>query len=288
MSISAAVVKPRHALENRADRYRKESDEARLTGLWATYWAERDRVARNELILAYESIVHVVLARLPSTLRAHWETDDLRSFGLLGLMEAVDRFDPGSLVGRFPSYAMARVRGAIFDELRRLDWLPRTVRRRVISYRATVDELSSELGRVPQTAEVLQQMGVSGGEASGLLQAVQSSQLEHLQQETDSDSGRDAPTLFDLIAADRDAEPEAQVLFEERLSEMRAAIAALPERQRTVISLHFFGGLTQDQIGAMLGVTNSRICQIEAEAMQTLRRMLDGPATRPVTASRAG
>ena len=271
-----------------ADHAPVDSELDRLTALWMTFWATRERPARNALILAYEPLVSVVLARLPQTLRAHWEHDDLRSFGLLGLVEAIDRFEAGSAVGRFPSYAMARVRGAIFDELRRLDWLPRTVRRRVITYRSTHDELSAELGRMPETAEVLEEMGVSGAEADDLLQAVQSSQLVHLQQRAEPDAGRDAAAIIDLLASRGDEGPEDRLLYDERIAEVRAAIAQLPERQRTVIALRFFGGLTQEQIGAMLGVSNSRVCQIESGAIAALRRLLEDDARARTRRPRAG
>lgn len=266
-----------------------QSEDDHLSFLWTTYWTDRERSVRNELILAYEPLVAVVLARLPQTLRTHWEHDDLHSFGLLGLLESIDRFEVGSAVGRFPSYAMARVRGAIFDELRRLDWLPRTVRRRVITYRSTQDDLSSELGRMPATAEVLGEMGVSGSDASDLLQAVQSSQLVHLQQRADADPARsESASLIDLLASADDQGPEDQVLYTERISEVREAIAQLPERQRTVVSLRFFGGLTQEQIGAMLGVSNSRVCQIESGAMVALRRLLDDDTLARKRRLRAG
>lgn len=260
-----------------------DAETQRLTALWKTYWLHQDRLVRNELILNYEPVVSIVIARMPSSLRTHWEVADLHSFGLLGLVEAIDRFEPGSLPGRFPSYAMARIRGAVFDELRRLDWLPRTVRRRVINYRSTVEELSGELGRVPATGEVITEMGLNQGEASDLLQAVQSSQLMHLQQASDGNEDGESAPIIDLLATAHEDGPEAQVLFSERISEVREAITRLPERQRTVVSLRFFGGLTQDQIGVMLGVSNSRICQIESAAMGSLRRMLadDVPARKP-------
>ena len=252
---------------------------------WRSYWATRERVARNDLILAYEPLVKLVVSRLPANVRTYWEVDDLRSFGLLGLVEAIDRWAVDSPANRFPSYATKRVRGAIFDELRRLDWLPRTVRRRVISYRATVDNLSSELGRVPETAEVLAQMGSDGGSGDDVLAAVQSSQLLHLQHSVGSTSAGEDLRLIDLIVSDRDSEPEPAMLRAEQFEEIRQAVTKLPERQRTVVTLHFLGGLTQEQIGAMLGVSNSRICQIEATAIQTLRRLLITDQDRPGAAT---
>jgi RNA polymerase sigma factor for flagellar operon FliA len=242
--------------------------------LWEKYWATRDRAERNDLILAYEPLVKLVVSRLPANVRTYWEVDDLRSFGLLGLVEAIDRWASDSPANRFPSYATKRVRGAIFDELRRLDWLPRTVRRRVISYRATVDSLSSELGRVPETSEVLHEMGADGAMGDEVLTAVQSSQLLHLQHSVGTTTAGEELRLIDLIVSDREVEPEPHVLRTEQFEEIRKAVTRLPERQRTVVTLHFLGGLTQEQIGVMLGVSNSRVCQIEATAIQTLRRIL--------------
>ena len=279
-SLSETRCLPRVA---RANHQLPEPDDT--DALWERYWAGRDRVARNDLILAYEPLVKLVVSRLPANVRSYWEIDDLRSFGLLGLGEAIDRWASDSPANRFPSYATKRVRGAIFDELRRLDWLPRTVRRRVITYRATVDALSSELGRTPETREVLSEMGTDGAIGEDVLTAVQSSQLLHLQHSVGNAAAGEEMRLIDLIVSDRDAEPEPFVLRSEQFEEVRRAVTKLPERQRTVVTLHFLGGLTQEQIGVMLGVSNSRVCQIEATAIQTLRRLLAADEVRRPAAS---
>src|SRR6185437_12907522 len=131
-------------------------------------------------LVAYRSVVDRVVSHLPSSIRDYWDAEDLRSFGMLGLIEAIDRFDEDSPINRFPAYASTRIRGAVFDELRRLDWLPRTVRRRVISYRTTVDTLSNELRRPPSRDEVFASMDVKPAEGNALLVEVQSAQLLHL------------------------------------------------------------------------------------------------------------
>ncbi len=244
--------------------------------LWLEFRVTGGRGARDQLILAYEPLVRSVAGRLPSSVRAHWDLSDLCSSGLLGLIDAIDRFSPDSPVGAFPSYATQRIRGAIYDELRRLDWLPRTIRRHVISYRATQDQLSSELGRVPATGEVLSCMGVDGASGDRLLQHVQSSQVTHLESADDYDDGARPYRTIERLVSDRDAEPEPRAMAAERLSELRAAIARLPERQRTVVTLHFLGGLTQEQTAAVLGVSGPRVFQIKEAAIQSLRRFLPG------------
>ncbi len=256
--------------------------------LWEAFWRTRDRGARNELILAYESLVATVVSRLPANVRAYWETDDLRSFGLLGLVEAIDRWEPHTPANRFATYAMKRIRGAVFDELRRLDWLPRTVRRRVIDYRATADALSSELGRLPASGEILEQMGVADDDQASVLAEVQSAQLLHLQHRVSSDGVDEELSLLDLLVSDEDVAPESRLLASEELTAVRAALQRLNERQRTVVTMHFLAGMTQQQIGDQLGVSNSRVCQIEAAAMQALRHLLTEPAGPVTGAARAG
>lgn len=240
--------------------------------LWARFWAERDRGTRNELLLYYHYLAGQAVNRLPSSIRLHWDSGDLESFATLGLVEAIERFEQGSIVGRFPSYAMSRIRGAIFDELRRLDWLPRTVRRRVINYRSTVEALSSELGRTPAADEVIAEMGVESASKAQILREVQSAQLAQL--DAPLDGGRGEVATYAEAVEDTSSAPDQGLLAEEERAQLREAVLALPERQRTVVSLHLLGGLTQEQIGAMLGVSNSRVCQIEAMALQTLRRTL--------------
>lgn len=249
-------------------------DVAALEVLWREFWVRRDREDRNNLVFAYKELVHTVATRLPADVRANWSLDDLKSSGLLGLIEAIGRFDEDSQISMFPAYAQQRIRGAIYDELRRLDWLPRTIRRRVITYRVAVDNLSSELGRTPNRAEVMSSMGIDPGAESELEQQVQSAQLTHFRQPEDQDDWSAAYRSIDQLVSDFADQPESKFLAAERISTLRAAITKLPERQRTVVTLHFFGGLTQDQIGAILSVSNSRVSQIETSAIKTLRQML--------------
>jgi RNA polymerase sigma factor FliA len=263
-------------------------DDAAKAILWEKFWAAREREYRNQLILAYQPLVYAVTARLPIRVRANWELCDLQSYGTLGLIEAIDRFDEASEPGRFASYAMKRIRGAIYDELRRLDWLPRTIRRRVITYQTTADELSNQLGRVPETNEVLTSMGVEKTVGNAIRQELHSAQLVHLQQGETPDDGSVGYKLIDQLISDREGEPEPQILHAERLGELREALKRLPERQRTVITLHLLGGVTQEQVGLVLGVSNSRVCQIEAAAIQALRQLMAESSDERSTSMRAG
>lgn len=242
--------------------------------LWSRFWATRDLPSRNLLLLAYEPVVDAVIARLPMSVRANAAPEDLHSFGLFGLVDAIDKCDEHSDTARFPAYASYRIRGAIVDELRRLDWLPRSTRLRMIAYRSTVDELSSELGRVPERGEVFASMGLDADAGFSLLQDVDSAQLAHLEHGSNESGRTTVHPLIDRVRSSPEGEPEHELLAAERLSELRAALMELPERQRTVISLRYGSGRTQGQVASSLGVTTPRVCQIESAAIRNLRRIL--------------
>jgi RNA polymerase sigma factor for flagellar operon FliA len=237
---------------------------------WKDFWDTRDLALRNELTLVYLPIVRAAVGRLPAEMRSHWDGEDLESFGLLGLLDAIDRFEAGSDPRLFPAYAHKRVRGAVYDELRRLDWLPRSVRRRVVAYRRALESLSGELGRTPTPGEVFEAMGVESERGSEIMRDVQSAQLASIQQ---GDSNDDQP-FSDNLMSDRDLEPETEVVAASEIAEMRLAVESLPERQRVVINLRFLGGLTQSQVATALGLSTSRISQIESAAIAALRRTL--------------
>jgi RNA polymerase sigma factor for flagellar operon FliA len=242
--------------------------------LWQRFWAARDETARNDLLLAYEPLILVVVGQLPSSVRAHWEREDLASFGILGLVAAIDRFDPASPLGRFPAYAATCIRGAIYDEMRRLDWLPRSVRRHVTEYQSTADELGHKLGREPGHAEVLDTMGVSGAARQAVLSGVQSSQMLHLDRVVEVEGSNGTIRLADVLPGGGAEDPETAAVESEEVAALRNAVNELPERQRRVITLHLFEGFTFEQIGAQLGVSASRVCQIEGAAIRSLRQLL--------------
>ena len=242
--------------------------------LWQRYWHSRALSARNDLVLYYRPLVKRIVSRLPSTVRSYWDVDDLDSFGMLGIIDAISRWEPTSPGAAFDAYATKRVRGAVFDEMRRLDWLPRSERRSVVAYRAAGEALSNDLRRMPSQREILAEMGATGDERKKIVAAVQSSQLLHLDREIEGAPSGEVVSLLDLLVSDRDLEPESRLVDRERLEEVRAAIERLPERQRTVVKSRFLAGLTQEQVGNLIGVSNSRVCQIEAAAMRALRRYL--------------
>ena len=245
-----------------------------LEQIWAAYAKDRDLVHRNELVVAYQPLINETVQRLPSYILSYWETGDLRSFGQDGLLRAISRWsDPDN--SRFDQYARRCIRGAIFDELRRLDWMPRSARQRVISYRTTYDSLVGERGRNPRPEEVCAAMGLTGRQATELMSELNSSQLLHLEGRSSSQAHNDG--AFVEVISDQSAEPEAEVLASAEVDALQDAMAALGSREHTVVYLSFFGGLTQEQIGLIIGVGGPQVCKIHGAALRKLRSIL-GPS----------
>ncbi len=245
-----------------------------LDQIWSAYASERDLVHRNELIVAYQPLVNETVQRLPSYILSYWEPGDLRSFGQDGLLRAISRWvDPDN--SRFDQYARRCIRGAIFDELRRLDWMPRSVRQRVISYRSTYDSLVGEIGCNPKPEQVCAAMGLTGRQATELMSELNSSQLLHLEGRAASQPRNDA-SFVDVIS-DQSGEPEAEVLASAEVEALQEAMGTLGPREHTVLFLSFFAGLTQEQIGLIIGVGGPQVCKIHGAALRKLRSIL-GPS----------
>ncbi|MGD0873978.1 MAG: sigma-70 family RNA polymerase sigma factor [Acidimicrobiales bacterium] len=245
-----------------------------LDQIWTAYTTDRDLVHRNELVVAYQPLVNETVQRLPSYILSYWEPGDLRSFGQDGLVRAISRWnDPDN--SRFDQYARRCIRGSIFDELRRLDWMPRSARQRVISYRTTYDALVGEKGRNPMPEEVCAVMGLTSRQATELMSELNSSQLLHLEGRSTSQAHNDG--AFVDILSDESAEPEAEVLASAEAEALEEAMATLAAREHTVLYLSFFAGLTQEQIGQIIGVGGPQVCKIHGAALRKLRSIL-GPS----------
>ena len=204
---------------------------------------------------------------------------DLVSFGVLGLIDAIDRWEGPGDDGRFTHYALSRARGSIFDNLRLLDWLPRTVRRRIIEFRNAEDELTGGLRRTARPIEVLELLGVPDDRRSEVLTEVNSSQLLHLEygeHATDlGDDGEGSRLLDRLVACNEEGDPEGRLLRRADRDELQAAITSLPERERCVVELVFQLGLSQVEAAAVMGVSDSRICQIKRDAKRRLLEIMN-------------
>lgn len=245
-----------------------------LTETWRRYTKTGDREARNQLVLAYSPIVKFAAGRMASRMPAHVELADLVSYGLGGLIEAVERFDPARGV-KFESYAGTRIRGAIFDELRSLDWVPRAVRREAKEIQEGTVQLSARLHRMPSDAELAAELSMDPAELDASLQRVADARMVALDQPWDSKGAEGSETTLLQTLHDPNAvDPAASADATDLRARISAAIARLPERERVVLGLRYHQDLRLAEIGEILGVTESRISQLHAKAVLQIRALL--------------
>ena len=247
--------------------------------LWQEYREKRDKSVRDRLILTYAPLVKYVAGRLGSSLPAHVDEGDLVSYGLLGLIGAIERYDPDRDI-KFETYAIARIRGAIIDELRALDWVPRSVRSRARQIERAIGELEAKLGRAPTDEEIAAKVGVTVDELDNSLTDISRSSIAALDELWSVSGDGDQVSLLDTLEDDSISQP-SEVLDETETREALAdAIARLPEREKLVVTLYYYEELTLREIGEVLGVTESRVSQLHTKAILRLQSRLAGAAAR--------
>ena len=247
-----------------------------LRMLWRRYKERGDGEARDRLILTFAPLVKYVAGRMRSALPSHVEEADLISYGLVGLIGAVERYDPARRV-KFETYAVTRIKGAIIDELRALDWVPRSVRARARAIEAKSAELESRLHRAPTDEELAGALGMKLGEFQDALTQISNASIVALDEMWAVSPGGESMSLLETLGDARAADP-ADVLDESDMRDTLAdAIARLPERERIVVALYYYDNLSLREIGEILGVTESRVSQLHTKAVLRLKgRLQDG------------
>ena len=247
--------------------------------IWLEYRRTNDKVLRDRLIVMYSPLVKYVAGRLGSGLPAHVDEGDLVSYGLLGLIGAIERFDLDRDI-KFETYAIARIRGAIIDELRALDWVPRSVRSRAREIERAIAGLESKLGRAPTDEEISAKVGITVEELEDSLTDIARSSIAALDELWSTSGEGDQVSLLDTLEDPESIRP-AEALDETELREILGdAIARLPEREKLVITLYYYEELTLREIGEVLGVTESRISQLHTKAILRLKARLAGAVAR--------
>jgi RNA polymerase sigma factor for flagellar operon FliA len=252
--------------------------------LWRRYRADPQSTAlRDRLILTYAPLVKYVAGRLASGLPAHVDDDDLISYGVLGLMGAIQRYDPDRDV-KFETYAITRIKGSIIDELRAMDWVPRSVRARARDIERAIADLESKMHRAPTDEEIAGRLGISQEELDGSLTDISRSSIAALDElwtvNTGGGGGGDQVALIDTIE-DADApDPQSSLSQAEVKEAVGEAIARLPEREKLVVTLYYYEELTLREIGEVLGVTESRVSQLHTKAILRLKGRLAGASAR--------
>jgi RNA polymerase sigma factor FliA len=244
-----------------------------LRDLWRRYKVDGDERARERLVVAYSPLVKFIAGRMASGLPAHVEESDLVSYGLLGLIGAIARYELDRDV-KFETFAVARVKGAIIDELRSLDWVPRSVRSRAREIEKANAALEAELGRAPTDEEMAERLQIGVDELGDALLEIANSSvlaLDDLWTFADPEGGGGQVSVLDTIRDPSAADPEAETQTTELKDRLADAIESLPERERLVIALYYYENLTLREIGEILGVTESRVSQLHTKAVLSLR-----------------
>ena len=252
-----------------------ERSEQDLQDLWDRFKSTSDPGAREGLILHYSALVKFVAGRLRAGLPRSVDPQDLISYGTFGLIDAIDKFDPERGY-KFETYAVNRIKGAILDELRALDWVPRSVRARAREIQRSLAELEHGLQRTPTDEELAEHMNVQVATLQDHLSEISTLGFVALD-ELLNPGERDSAAVGDMLADPRALDPSGSFEKQETRYLLADSINRLADRERLVVTLYYYEGLTLAEIGKVLSVTESRVCQIHTKAVMSLRNRLMEP-----------
>jgi RNA polymerase sigma factor FliA len=245
--------------------------EAGIVALWTEYGKERDQPLRDRLVLHYAPLVKYVAGRVGTGLPAHVDVGDLIQSGIFGLVDAIEKFEPERGL-KFETYAMQRIRGAILDDLRQQDWVPRSVRGRAREVERALERLGAKLQRQPSDAELATELDISVKDLHELYAQLQLTSVVALDELVAA--GRGTASLAETLPDEGAEDPVASLVDLDNRRQLAGAIAQLTERDRIVVTLYYFENLTLAEIGKVLGVTESRVCQLHTRAVLRLRAKL--------------
>jgi len=235
---------------------------------------------KERVVLEHASLIRYIVNRIAVRLPSHIDLDDLHNTGVIGLMDAIEKYDPEKNC-KFKTYAEFRIKGAILDQLRSLDWVPRSVRQKGRKLEKAYGEVEQRLGRSANEDEVADSLGLELDKFHVLINQVRGISLVNLEEirGTNSDGDR-AGTFADIIEDVHSENPFASLKLMETKHVISDTIGSLPEKERLVISLYYYEDLNMKEIGNILGITESRVCQIHTKAVMRLRSKLKGMIDR--------
>jgi RNA polymerase sigma factor for flagellar operon FliA len=228
---------------------------------------------RDQLIIRYAPWVKFIAMRMASKLPSHIQAEDLISAGIIGLIDALDKFNPAREV-QFKTYAQIRIQGAMKDELRALDWASRSMRQKVKRLEHVYTTLEQELGRPPASEEVANSLGIEMDEFEEMLDDVKGTSLVSLEELGQGPASEDKTNLLEALLTREDQDPLEVLNLQDLKKALSLAISELPEKERLVLSLYYFEELTMKEVGKVLNLTESRISQLHTQTVLRLRSKL--------------
>lgn len=246
----------------------KKLEREQLAATWVEFKERGDLEARNALVLHYTSLVRVVAIKIAAGLPRMIDREDLISYGFFGLLDAIEKFDLEKNI-RFETYAVTRIRGSIFDEIRALDWVPRGVRAKARDLESAESQLHARLGRPPEDLEIAEHLGVTLVELWALQTQTENSQMASFYNDFGGEEGGETRQHMDPTS-----DPADLYVTQEVVDLLADAIESMPQRSKTILALYYLQEMTLAEIGEVLGVTESRVCQLQSKLLQTLHGAL--------------
>lgn len=245
------------------------SDEE-LNALWEKYLEDKsNKAVRDKLIVQYIYLARYVVGRIKVNLPPTFSFEDIVSFGIEGLIDAIEKYHP-SKGAKFESYALMRIRGSIIDKIRSSDWLPRTLRRKIKEVKIATERLKQQIGRAPTTKEIAEVMGMSEEKIVEIMSGDVSVNSIY----DKKGAGEDSVEIIDTIEDENSNRPEEEIERVDAKKELEQALKKLPERERTLLVFYYHENMTLKEIGEAINVSESRVCQLHAQAIMKLRNIL--------------
>ena len=264
-------------LENTGHGIKKLSD-AEIDKIWAQYYGNKEnKELRDKLIIQYIYLIKYVVGRLRVNLPSSICTDDIVGYGVEGLIDAIDRFNPNKGV-RFETYALMRIRGAIIDKIRNLDWVPRGTKRRFKKIQSATIKLQITLGRTPTSEEIAKEVELTKEKVESTLNEMDSNTLVSLYDSRDG-SG-EGLEIIDTIEDTSSKDPLLELEAKDVKKELSVALSRLPEREKMILALYYHENMTLKEIGETISISESRVCQLHAQAIMKLRSLLSPTKTK--------
>lgn len=244
-----------------------------IEGLWDQYKEYGDNQAREAIIIQYSSLVKYVAGRVAISLPPNVQRDDLFSYGIFGLIDAIEKFDHKRGI-KFETYAISRIRGSILDGLRAMDWVPNSIRQKAKEVEKAYASVEYKLGRAATDDEICEYLAINNEQFKQIINDTRVISLQSLDEFWNDGENKDTIRLIDSIEDTNCEDPTSNLEYEETKAVLAEAIEKLPDREKMVVSLYYYDGLTLKEIGEVLGVSESRISQMHSKAILRLRGRL--------------